>query len=104
MLIPERLDDGDHPGAKTLLFAGRHGHQPADGLPGHGDGSAERAEQLAVMHEVEAKELGDGEDPLGVSDVGDHLVLEEGRELGGALGPARGAQAPAFAGAIASAR
>jgi hypothetical protein len=41
-----------------------------------------------MMHEVRAKELGDGEYPLSVADVRDHLVLEEGRELGRALGPA----------------
>jgi hypothetical protein len=34
-----------------------------------------RAQQLAMMHEVRAKELRDGEDPLGMADVGGHLVL-----------------------------
>jgi hypothetical protein len=49
------------------------------------------------MPEVGAKELGDGEYPLRVADVGDHLVLEEGRELGGALGPAGRTEPPTFA-------
>lgn len=94
-LIPERLAHRDHTGAEVSLFAGRHGHQLASGLPGRG---AERAEELAVMHEVGAKELGDGEDPLGMADVSDHLVLEEGRELGSALGPARRAEPAPLAG------
>jgi hypothetical protein len=50
------------------------------------------------MHEVRAKHLGDGEDPLGVTDVGDDLVLEEGGELGSALGPAGRAEPAPFAG------
>ena len=73
-LVPERFDDGDHAGAKTLLLAGRYGHQLADGLLGR---RAERAEDLAVMNGAGTKELGDGEDPLGVADVGDNLVVEE---------------------------
>lgn len=40
------------------------------------------------MHEAGAKEPRDGEDPLGMSDDGDDLVLEKGRELCGALGSA----------------
>jgi len=40
------------------------------------------------MHEVGAKALRDGEDPLGVADIRDHFVLQEGGELGGALGAA----------------
>jgi len=51
-----------------------------------------------MMHEVRAKHLGDGENPLGVADVGDHLVLEEGGELGRALGAAGGTEPPSFAG------
>ena len=85
MPVPERLRHRDHTGAKALLFAGRHGHQLADGLPGR---CAERAQQRPVMHEVGAKELRDGEDPLGVADIRDHLVLQEGGELGGTLGAA----------------
>ena len=98
MLIAERLGHRDHTGAKALLFAGRHGRQLGDGMPGHGDGSAERTLQLAMMHEVGAKECRDGEDPPGVADVGDDLVLEECGELGSALGPARRAEAAPFAG------
>jgi hypothetical protein len=94
-LVPERLGHRDHAGAEALLLAGRHGHQLAHGLPGRG---AERAEELSVMHEVRAKHLGDGEDPLGVADVGDDLVLEEGGELGSALGPAGRAEPAPFAG------
>jgi hypothetical protein len=41
--------------------------------------------------------LGTVKYPLGVADVGDHLVLEEGRELGGALGPAGRTEPPTFA-------
>ena len=94
MLIPERLRHRDHTGAKALLFAGRHGHQLADGLPGRG---AEGTQQLSVMHEAGAKELRDGEDPLGVADIRDHLVLQEGGELGGALGAAGWAEPAPFA-------
>jgi len=50
------------------------------------------------MHEVWAQHLGDGEHSLGVAEVGDHLVVEESRELGGALGPAAGAGATPLAG------
>ena len=50
-----------------------------------------------MMHEVRAKELRDGEDPLSMADVGDDLVLKEGRELGRAFGPAGWAEAPALA-------
>jgi len=85
MLVSERLRHRDHAGAKALLLAGRYGHQLADGLPGR---STERAEELSVMHEVGAKALRDGEDPLGVADIRDHFVLQEGGELGGALGAA----------------
>ena len=74
-LVSECLGDRDHTGAKVLLLAGHHGHQLADGLPGRG---AERAEELPMMHEAGAKELRDGEHPLGVADVGDDLVLEQG--------------------------
>jgi len=88
-LIPEGLGDSDHTGAKALLLAGRHGHQLADGLSGRG---AEGPRQLPMMHKVGAKHLGDGENPLGVADVGDHLVLEEGGELGRALGAAGGTE------------
>jgi len=42
-LVSERLDHRDHAGAEALLLAGRHGHQLPDGLPGHGDESAEGA-------------------------------------------------------------
>jgi hypothetical protein len=93
-LVAERLDDRDHAGSQALLLAGCHGHQLADGLPCRG---AEGAQQLAVMHEVRAKELRDGEDPLSMADVGDDLVLKEGRELGRAFGPAGWAEAPALA-------
>ena len=72
-----------------------HGHQLADGLPG---GGAERAEQPPVMHETRAKEPGDGEDPLGVADVGDDLVRQEGYELDGVLGAAGWAEPAPFAG------
>ena len=88
-LVPERPGHRDHTGTKALLLVGRHGHRLADGLPGRG---AERAEELPVVHEVGAKHLGDGENPLGVADVGDHLVLEEGGELGRALGAAGGTE------------
>lgn len=94
-LVSERLDGGDHPGPKGLFLAGRHGHQLADGLPG---GGAQRAQQPPVMHEVGVKELGDGEDPLGVADVGDDLVLQECCELGGALGAAGRAEPAPLAG------
>jgi hypothetical protein len=93
-LIPERLRHRDHTGAKALLLAGRHGYQLADGLPGR---VAERTQELAMMHEVGAKELREGEHPLGVADVGDDLVLEEGRELGRALGAAGRTEPPPFA-------
>ncbi len=92
-LVSERLDDGHHAGSEGLFLAGRYGHQLADGLPGRG---TERAEELSVMHEVGAKELGDGEDPLGVADVGDDLVPEQGGELGGALGAAGWAEPAPF--------
>ncbi len=78
-LVPERLGHRDHTGTKALLLAGRHGHQLADGLPGHGDESAERAEELPVVHEVGAKHL-------------------RGGELGRALGAAGGTEPPPFAG------
>jgi hypothetical protein len=94
-LIAERLGHRDHAGAKALLLAGRHGHQLADGLPGRG---AEGAEKLAVMHEVGAKELGDGEYPLRMADVSDHLVVEESGELGSALGAAGRAEPAPIAG------
>jgi hypothetical protein len=64
---------------------------------GTGTHSPEAVQQLAVMHEVGAKELRDGEDPLSMADVGDHLVLKEGRELRRAFGPAGWAEAPALA-------
>lgn len=73
--------------------ASKHGDRVlklADGLPGRG---AEGTRQLSVMHEVGAKELRDGEDPLGMTDVGDDLFLEEGRELGGADGTADAGEA-----------
>lgn len=50
------------------------------------------------MHEVGAKELGDGEDPLNMADVSDYLVLEKCGELGSALGPAGRAEPAPFAG------
>ena len=78
-LVPERLGHRDHTGTKALLLAGRHGHQLADGLSGHGDESAERAEELPVVHEVGAKHL-------------------RGGELGRALGAAGGKEPPSFAG------
>lgn len=92
-LVPERPGDRDHTGAKALLLAGRHGHQLADGLPGRG---AERAEELPMMHEVGEQELRDGEHPLGMADIRDHLVLQEGGELGGALGAAGWAEPAPF--------
>src|ERR1035437_3315240 len=70
--VSERLGHRDHAGSEVLLLAGCHGHQLADGLPCRG---AQGAQQLAMMHEVRAKELRDGEDPLDMADVGDHLVL-----------------------------
>ncbi len=92
-LVSERLDDGHHAGSEGLFLAGRYGHQLADGLPGRG---TERAEELSVMHEAGAKELGDGEDPLGVADVGDDLVPGQGGELGGAPGAAGWAEPAPF--------
>ena len=71
-LVSERLGHRDHAGSEVLLLAGCHGHQLADGLPCRG---AQGAQQLAMMHEVRAKELRDGEDPLGMAYVGGHLVL-----------------------------
>jgi hypothetical protein len=44
------------------------------------------------MHEVGTEHPGDGEDPLGVADVGDDLVAEEGGEGGGPLGAAGGTE------------
>ena len=84
-LVPEGLNlsqSRNHPGAKALLLPGGNSHQLADGLPG---GGTEGAEELAVVHEIRPLQLGYGEHPLGVADVGDHLVLQEGGELGGAV-------------------
>lgn len=50
-----------------------------------------------MVHEARAEELRDREDPLGVADFGDDLVLEEGGEGGGTLGAAGGAEPTALA-------
>ncbi len=63
MRIAECPEHRNPTGAKTLLFSGRHGHQLAVGMPGHGDGGAERTQQLAMMRDAGAKELGAVEDP-----------------------------------------
>ena len=41
-----------------------------------------------MVEEVGAKHLGDGEDPLGVGDVVEEVVLEKRGEESGALGAA----------------
>jgi len=83
-LVAEGLDDRDHAGPEAPVVRG-HGHELGHGLPG---GGREGAEELAVVHEVRAEELRDREDPLGVADIRDHHVLQEGGELGGAPGAA----------------
>ena len=83
MLIPERLEHRDHAGAKALLLAGRHDPQLADGLPGHGDESAELTQRLAMVRGVGAKEFRDGED-LVVLEAGgaeNDVEAEAGRQV-----------------------
>ena len=61
-------------------------------------GPAEPAKEGAVEQKVLPQHLGDGEHPLGVADIGEHLLAEKRGERGSALGGARWAQAAAFAG------
>ncbi len=49
-------------------------------------------EQLTLAEEVEPKHLRDGEHPLGVANVLDHLVCKKRGHLGATLGSTRRAQ------------
>ena len=49
------------------------GHHLADGIVGE---SCHLPEELPVAKEIRPEHLWDGEDPLGVRDVGENLVLE----------------------------
>ena len=49
-------------------------------------------EQLTLAEEVEPQHLRDGEHPLGVADVLDHLVRKKRSHLGAPLGSTRRAQ------------
>ena len=94
-LVSKGLHHSDHSRAKALLLADSRRHQVADGLPRR---RAQGAEQLSVVHEVGAQELGHREHPLCVADVGEQLVWQEGGEGGCPLGPAGRAQTAALAG------
>lgn len=74
------LDDGDHAGTDaSVLVVG-----PRDQLVGRFPGrSREATQQLPVMEEVRAQQLGDGEDPLRMTDLLEDLVAQQGTEDGG---------------------
>jgi hypothetical protein len=80
--LAEGLDHRYHPRAKALLLHGCR-HQLLDRLVG---GQRERAQELAVVQEVDPQHLGDREHPLGMAHPLHDLVSEEGRELRRALG------------------
>ncbi len=87
-LFPERLDESHHPGAQGLVVCSS-GHQLADRL---GCQTAHVPQQLTLAEEVEPQHLRDGEHPLGVADVLDHLVRKKRSQLGAPLGSTRRAQ------------
>jgi len=63
--VSRRGGDEARPSASRPIAgggAGRRGHSLEDGLSGRG---TERPRKLSVMHEVEAREPGDGGDPTG---------------------------------------
>jgi len=65
------------------------GNQLSDRLPGR---SRELAQQLTMVKEVRSEQLGEGEDPLGVTDLFENLLLEQGAENRGPLCRTRGAE------------
>jgi hypothetical protein len=74
----------------NLVFVYK-GMNDENGLPRR---RAQGAEQLSVVHEVRAQELGHRDRPLCVADVGEHLVSQEGGEGGRGEGQKSHREAP----------
>ncbi|HEY7700584.1 MAG TPA: hypothetical protein VIE88_19300, partial [Vicinamibacteria bacterium] len=60
--------------------------------------ACELPQELSMVEEVRPEHLGQSKNPLGVSDVGEDLFLEQFGEDGCSLGAAGGAETSAFAG------
>ncbi len=90
----EGLNDGHHAGASRGLVRGGD-HHLANGFVGE---PGELSQELSMEQELGPEHLGEGEDPLGVSDVGENPGLEQFGEDRRALGPTGGTESAAFTG------
>jgi hypothetical protein len=88
-VVAKRLHDSDHAGRDAVTSRRSH----SDHLPGclvrH---TAQPPEQRPVVKEIGPQHLGNGEDPLRMTHVGEHVLAQECRQRSRTLGRARGAQ------------
>jgi hypothetical protein len=92
-VVAEGLHHHDHARLERRRRRGL-GHQLPHGLVGR---TAQPPEQRPVVEEVRPEHLREREHPLGVANLFEHLLAQEGGELGGTLGSAGRAQAAALA-------